>query len=67
MGLPYLGAQNILRRHHDTWPTFVEFDPVHLTSRYHGADLSIRCPAAKASVLSSFRSVVANAASVTSC
>lgn len=67
MGLPYLGTQNILRRHHDAWPTFVEVDPVNRTSPYHGADRSIRCPEESASGSISFRSVVTNAASATSC
>lgn len=61
MGLPYLGIQNILRRHHDTWPTLVEVDPVDLTCKalpYGDGEITVRLfptVMGKSDVLSSTR------------
>lgn len=49
MGLPDIDTEHVGGRDNDTRPTFVETDPVDPTSGHHGADRSIRVPAATAS------------------
>ena len=62
MGLPDIHTEHVGGRDDDTGPTFVETDPVDPASGHHGADRSIRSPAAPAS-LREGRSVPARAAS----
>lgn len=66
MGLPDVNAENITGGHDHTRPELVELDPVDLASGYHGADLPIRSPTARASCRSG-RSPAASAASAKSC
>ena len=66
VGLPNLHTENVVRRHNNTRPTFVELHPVDAASCHHGADRSIRRPAARASS-SVGGSVADSAASASSC
>jgi hypothetical protein len=66
VGLPNLDTENVIRRHNNTRPTLVELHPVHPASCHHGADCSIRTPAARAS-WSVGGSVADSAASASSC
>ena len=66
MGLPDLNFENFVGGDNDTRSTLVEIDPVHRTTCYHGADRSIRSPAARASC-SVGRLVAASTASARSC
>ena len=49
VGLPDVDGDHVRRRHHDARPALVELDPVHPAAGHHGAERSIRSPAAAAS------------------